>query len=225
MAANLVLDGRNLDRPCQGCQFLQTDPIGSKDDLDLYAYVGDDPIDKTDPTGNDGLTFSVEGFIGEKGGGDFKNGGYGAAGVSIGFDKQGNLEIAAFTSSGDIKPGEGGGIGGSAGLGFYHGDAKDMERTTDTAGGMVGPAGASTSYMGDKNGIPTGKGPFSGAIPVVGKTLAKTVGKASVGLGLGGYHTKTTTHVAVDTIKSSTPQTHQQVCSSTGGRSRPKDCG
>ncbi len=31
--------------------FLQTDPIGSKDDLDLYAYTGDDPTDKTDPTG------------------------------------------------------------------------------------------------------------------------------------------------------------------------------
>ncbi|HEY8963175.1 MAG TPA: RHS repeat-associated core domain-containing protein, partial [Alphaproteobacteria bacterium] len=31
--------------------FLQTDPIGSKDDLDLYAYTADDPIDKADPTG------------------------------------------------------------------------------------------------------------------------------------------------------------------------------
>ena len=35
----------------QGDQFLQTDPIGSKDDLDLYAYTGDDPINHTDPTG------------------------------------------------------------------------------------------------------------------------------------------------------------------------------
>ena len=33
-------------------RFLQTDPVGYKDDLDLYAYVGDDPVDKTDPTGN-----------------------------------------------------------------------------------------------------------------------------------------------------------------------------
>jgi RHS repeat-associated protein len=31
--------------------FLQTDPIGSKADLDLYAYVTDDPIDHGDPTG------------------------------------------------------------------------------------------------------------------------------------------------------------------------------
>jgi len=32
-------------------RFLQTDPIGYKDDLDWYTYVGNDPTDKTDPTG------------------------------------------------------------------------------------------------------------------------------------------------------------------------------
>jgi RHS repeat-associated protein len=32
-------------------RFLQTDPIGTKDDLNLYAYVGDDPIDRVDPSG------------------------------------------------------------------------------------------------------------------------------------------------------------------------------
>jgi RHS repeat-associated protein len=32
-------------------RFLQTDPVGYKDDLNLYLYVHDDPTDKTDPTG------------------------------------------------------------------------------------------------------------------------------------------------------------------------------
>ncbi len=35
-------------------RFLQTDPIGYKDQVDLYAYVGNDPIDGRDPTGLEG---------------------------------------------------------------------------------------------------------------------------------------------------------------------------
>ena len=32
-------------------RFLQVDPVGYKDDLDLYAYVHNDPTDGTDPSG------------------------------------------------------------------------------------------------------------------------------------------------------------------------------
>jgi RHS repeat-associated protein len=37
-------------------RFLQTDPIGSRDDINLYAYVGNDPLDRADPAGTEAAT-------------------------------------------------------------------------------------------------------------------------------------------------------------------------
>ena len=42
-------------------RFLQTDPVGYKDDTNLYAYVGNDPTDRTDPSGLTGTNSSQGG--------------------------------------------------------------------------------------------------------------------------------------------------------------------
>lgn len=49
-------------------QFLETDPVGYADSMNLYAYVGGDPVNATDPSGrslawleiNDGMMMSAE---------------------------------------------------------------------------------------------------------------------------------------------------------------------
>ena len=41
-------------------QFLSMDPIGTKDDPNLYMYVGLDPVNKTDPTGKDAVVLNGE---------------------------------------------------------------------------------------------------------------------------------------------------------------------
>lgn len=81
-------------------RFLQPDPIGTSGGINLYAYVGNDPLNLIDPSGNIGFTFSI-GALGEIGlSSIFAQGGaQGSLGIAILFDTS-NLNFRNPTNIG-----------------------------------------------------------------------------------------------------------------------------
>lgn len=138
-------------------RFMQTDPIGYKDDLGLYTYVGNSPLERRDPTGK--FALSVEVCFAACGG------------ITIGY-RVDTTELSATYN---------------AGLGFGGGASVDLRPNENGSAGSGVAGGRSNGIVANaysKAGVEFGVGPatLGGGLKVVGGrdfANGKDVGGAS----------------------------------------------
>jgi RHS repeat-associated protein len=189
----LYADRARVYSPALG-RFLQNDPIGYKDDIDLYTYTGDDPTDKVDPSGKTTITFGVDLALVVGGGAMMETG------VALSFptpwDPGAKTDLGVYQMHSTDMKGLYGSIGPSFG-GSLSGGVTDMRGTAKTT--------VAAFILGGSSSEPTDGGPKSASTDAgIGKGLeapklklegAKLKLSDTEGVAMGYAKGTTTTHV------------------------------